>query len=804
MFRTRFSRSLLLLAGIAAVLYVMTGLFLPSSRKLTFGVDRSTGKVRQVRSMVAFLPPHKYYTLSFDKREDSAQRDGLVRIQSKEGVPVTISYRVRFGIAADRLPDPQRLVNSGFNVWLGARVGEAVSAVTRQVGIEELLSPTSQFASRRDVLRRVVSDHLGRSGLKVTDFAIARMEPDREALLRFKRAEMRRQARGVAGRVAIIAIDGADWELLSELSIDGRIPNLRALIAGGTTASVQTIQPTVSPLLWSTVATGLPPDRHGVLDFVERGGNTPVTAYSRRAPALWEIAEGFGRPAAVVNWWTAWPPQQTQTVVFDTPVAGNANAVYPPELAPRIQAVAVPEDTLGYAQVGRFLNITASEYQNGVNSQDAADPVRVFRSVLAKTWTDHRAAVEIYTQRKPLVMMISYDGTDAVNHLFGPYHPPLREGVSEEAYRRYWPVVANYYSEIDRLLGEWMNVLSEDTTVMIVSANGFRWGKTRPTAPPNGRAALADHRNPGVFIAYGNYVAPSRAAHAMTVYDITPTALAILGLPASSEMPGQVTQWAFNDIKPVESVRVISYSEFFNSRPAAAGAPVQAAVYQKSLQTVGHIADPKRGMAPILEDNQQPQRPSTVSPQQWASYAWYNNQGVQLRGQKKFREAVESFEKAIELNPTHPNGYVNLAMALFDRQQYTAADQVFIEAIEKGLPNGDRWLVDFAALYRKENMTSRAISLLMRGKQMYPQSYPIAANLGSALAQADRYTEAQPELERALGMQPSSTLALNNLGVLYARKKEVARALDFWNRSLAIDPRQPEIRSAANAAQTSL
>jgi len=130
--------------------------------------------------------------------------------------------------------------------------------------------------------------------------------------------------------------------------------------------------------------------------------------------------------------------------------------------------------------------------------------------------------------------------------------------------------------------------------------------------------------------------------------------------------------------------------------------------------------------------------------------------------------------------------------------------EMFLEAVKHGLPNGDQWFVNFAALYRKQNMTSRAINLLLKGKEIYPQSYEIAANLGSALAQADRYTEGLPELERALGLQPSSTLALNNLGVFYARQKDYARALDFWNRSLAIDARQPQVRAAADAARSRL
>jgi hypothetical protein len=135
-----------------------------------------------------------------------------------------------------------------------------------------------------------VANHLAKSGLKVTAFEVARFEVDRDALLRVKRAELRRDARSTPARVVVFALDGADWELLHELSDDGRIPNIRALSAGGTVASLQTIQPTVSPMVWTTVATGLTPDRHGVIDFLTHPGGDPVDAFTRRAPALWDIS----------------------------------------------------------------------------------------------------------------------------------------------------------------------------------------------------------------------------------------------------------------------------------------------------------------------------------------------------------------------------------------------------------------------------------------------------------------------------------------------------------------------------------
>jgi tetratricopeptide (TPR) repeat protein len=807
--RHRLTRALILLAILALVTYLLISLYLPSSRSLIFGVDKHTGVVRVVRQTVTFLPPHQFYRLRFERREGSAQRDGIIRITSKEGVPVTVNYRLRFGITGDRLPDARRMVEEGWNAWIRARVAEAVSAVTQQIPIEDLLSPNSQFNSQRDPLRQTVANHLARSGLKVTAFAVARFEVDKDALLRVKRAELRRDARSTPARVVIFALDGADWELLHELSDDGRIPNIRALATGGTTASLQTIQPTVSPMVWTTVATGLTPDRHGVLDFMDRAHHTPVDAYSRRVPALWDVADAFGRTSLVTSWWTAWPPTAPNSIFYDTPVEAVPNAIYPLALGDRAASLTVPIDTVGYAQARRFLNITQSEWDIAINSKNPSDPIVIFRSVLAKTWNDHRVALNLYNDQRqhgqdPLLVMASYEGTDAVNHLFAPYHPPYRDGISETAYRKFWPAVSNYYAEVDRLIGEWMGVLPRDTTVMIMSSYGFRWGKNRPYTMPNGRAALSDHRNPGMFVAYGPHVAADRGTHGLSVYDVAPTVLSLLGLPQSTEMPGHVATWVFRDITPITSVRVVSYGEFVNSKPLPTSARIAEGPYAQELQAIGHLNDPSRNLTPVLEDAEQQRAAVPLSPERWGQYAYYNNLGVELRAKGKLSEAIDAFDRAIDINPTRPTPHLNEAMTFFDRQMYSAADDQFLKAVALGLPNAESYFIDFAALYRQRNMNTRAIALLYQGRRLFPQSYLIAANLGSALLEAQRYTEGVPELVRALGLQPSSTLALNNLGLFYAKQNDYGRALDFWNRSLSIEPHQPQIRESAVAARSRL
>lgn len=803
--RARLLPLVLTLAGLALLMYIVVGLYVPSARNLTLGVDKGTGRIRVVNQQITFLPWHKYYLLQFEKRQGSAQTNGLIRITSREGVPVKMTYRLRFGFATNRLPDARRLINDGWSAWLRTRVAEAVSAVTAQVPIEQFATPTSAFSRQRAALRQVVARHLAQSGLIVTAFEIEQMEVDRDALLKYKRAELRRNARGTFGRVAVFGIDGADWELLTELMIDNRVPNIKALVNGGVSGTMVSIQPTVSPLVWATMETGLSPDRHGILDFFDpRQRNTPADSRTRMAPAVWEIGEAFGRSSTVADWWTAWPPS-TSGAYVSTPVQLLPAAAAPADIAQRTAANIIPENTVGVQQLARFLNLTQSEFDDALNSNDEQNPAVLFRATLAKTWSDHRRALAAYQATRPVVMMMNYEGTDVVNHLFGPYHPPYREGVSEVEFRKYWKTVAEYYAEVDRLIGEWMRVLPPDTTVMIVSAHGMKWGKDRPKMPPRGRSALSDHRGTGVFIAFGQHVLPNRLRRPISIYDIAPTILSLIGLPKAAEMPGQPATWAFRDLQVISGVNIGSYHDLIVRKPLPTAAAVDPRLYRSRLVAIGHVVDPNSVSMPLTEEDENGgPKAAPLPPEKWGEYAFLNNQAIQLKKEKKYKEAVESLQAAIDRNPNRPTPYFNLAALLIERQQFSAAEDVFVKALSLGVPNPDRYLIDFAAYYRAHDMPTRAINLLLRGRQLFPQSYLVAANLGSALAASKRYTDAGPELERALAMQPSSTLVLNDLGMLSVKREDYGRALDYWNRSLAIDPRQPQIREAVNAVRSRL
>ncbi len=121
-------------------------------------------------------------------------------------------------------------------------------------------------------------------------------------------------------RLLLIGWDAADWQMIDPLIEAGKMPNLSRLIEGGVMASVATLQPIVSPMLWTSIATGKLADQHGILGFLEPDrlhstlGVRPVSAASRRVKALWNLLDARGLDAHVVNWYASHPAEPLRGV----------------------------------------------------------------------------------------------------------------------------------------------------------------------------------------------------------------------------------------------------------------------------------------------------------------------------------------------------------------------------------------------------------------------------------------------------------------------------------------------------------
>ena len=97
-------------------------------------------------------------------------------------------------------------------------------------------------------------------------------------------------------RILLLGWDAADWQVLMPLVEQGLMPSLAGLMARGAWGHLASLQPMISPMLWTTIATGMTADRHGVLEgvnmIVATTNNHAAMAMSIRRAAA-ELIDGF-------------------------------------------------------------------------------------------------------------------------------------------------------------------------------------------------------------------------------------------------------------------------------------------------------------------------------------------------------------------------------------------------------------------------------------------------------------------------------------------------------------------------------
>lgn len=71
-------------------------------------------------------------------------------------------------------------------------------------------------------------------------------------------------------KLIFLGLDGLDPALTERFMAEGKLPNLSALMQQGGFRRLRTTFPALSPVAWSTFATGVSPARHNIFDFLNR------------------------------------------------------------------------------------------------------------------------------------------------------------------------------------------------------------------------------------------------------------------------------------------------------------------------------------------------------------------------------------------------------------------------------------------------------------------------------------------------------------------------------------------------------
>src|SRR3989454_1665548 len=144
-----------------------------------------------------------------------------------------------------------------------------------------------------------------------------------------------------------------------------------------------------------------------------------------------------------------------------------------------------------------------------------------------------------------------------------------------------------------------------------------------------------------------------------------------------------------------------------------------------------------------------------------------NNLGVARAGERKLAEAVEHYQRALQIRPEHAGAHYNLGNALARQGKLTEAIEHYQQAVHLKPDHADAHNNLGNALARQGKLTE-AIEHYQQVVHLKPDHADAHNNLGNALAQQGKLTEAIEHYQQALHLKPDSAEAHNNWGLALA------------------------------------
>jgi predicted AlkP superfamily phosphohydrolase/phosphomutase/tetratricopeptide (TPR) repeat protein len=569
-------------------------------------------------------------------------------------------------------------------------------------------------------------------------------------------------------KVLLIGWDAADWEMIDPLLQSGQMPALAHLLNGGVRGNLATIQPVLSPMLWTSIATGKRADKHGICGFTEPladgSGIGPVRSTSRKCKAIWNILTQNGLKSNIVGWFATNPPEPINSVMItdqflSAPEAKIANTVHPRELASAMAELRVTPENIMPEDLVAFIPRLA---ELDLKHDDRA--LKLARR-LAKVASVQAVATALIQSEPWNLMTVYFDGIDQFGHEFMSFHPPRIPGVTEHEFELYQDVMTACYRFHDMMLHALLQYIDEDTNVILVSDHGYECGHRRPPPEEAKRNPEGCHRGFGIACLKGPDIKENERLYGATILDVTPTILALLGLPVGGDMDGRPWLEVFR--KQVKLERIFGWEGLGDEKAGMHSSeirqdPAEAAQAIAQLVELGYIAPPTQDVQQTIRDTIRCNKVSLVralleTPRmvqavpllceltaenredEWCVLALARCQ-VALGQLKEARASLESTTPAVQLSAQVQLMFAELALAEGNKSQ---------------------------ALSHVETAEANGVS------------QPLLFNqVGNAFLRLQRWQAAAVAFRKSLETEPENPAALDGLATVHLAQGEWERAVE--------------------------
>jgi len=258
------------------------------------------------------------------------------------------------------------------------------------------------------------------------------------------------------GQVFIFGIDGATPELIFDKWL-GDLPNIKNLMEKGAYAKINSTIPPATIIAWTSMVSGKDASEIGVFNYTKDG--RLVNSTDVKCKRVWDILSEKGKKSIALYVPLTYPVNEINGVMvggFLTPEI-NDKCVFPLKYKEKIESLA-NEDV--------FFDVAV-----GLAGHKGLEIDKLVDKTIEMTEAQLKFLKHCLENEEWDFFMTVMLGTDRLQHMvWRHFDEEHRKFIPDSKFKN---TLKNYYTYLDKRLGEILEMLPEDTTIIVTSDHGM-------------------------------------------------------------------------------------------------------------------------------------------------------------------------------------------------------------------------------------------------------------------------------------------------------------------------------------------
>ncbi|MFT6865675.1 MAG: tetratricopeptide (TPR) repeat protein [Cyclobacteriaceae bacterium] len=161
----------------------------------------------------------------------------------------------------------------------------------------------------------------------------------------------------------------------------------------------------------------------------------------------------------------------------------------------------------------------------------------------------------------------------------------------------------------------------------------------------------------------------------------------------------------------------------------------------------------------------------------------YFYKGLLLTTDRQYKSGIRQFQKAINLDTSNMDAYVNLATLYFYQNQVDSS-RFWLRYILKRQPNEPNVYNTLSQIYLAESDYQNALITINQALNIVPQEPYFLNNRGQVYLEMKDYEKALKDINKSILLDPKNAWAFRNKGIYHLSQKNYNEAIKLMNDAL--------------------